>query len=209
MSQTPHNPRRLLGVSLLAGGVGALVWLAAQQARTDRRLHARLKAQETAEPARMKSPRPGDILLFHHARGENLAITMFTHSPIYHVGIYAGAGQVVEARLPGVMRGSLHGREKHYVVLPAPGGKGQGALAWAKSQIGDGYDDMDILVIILDRIFRRLRLNYTAPNKYTCGEFVARAYEQAGLRLFPDRELADVVPGDFERLLPSSARPTS
>ena len=148
-----------------------------------------------------RDPQPGDILLFHHARGENRFITLFTRSPFYHAAIYAGEGHAVESRPVGVRCNTLEGRENDFVVVPAPGGKGVEALVWARRQIGAPYDNLDVLVIILEHLFTRLHLNYTQGNRFTCGEFVARAFAEVGVRLIPDRDIEDVVPGDFARLL--------
>ena len=112
---------------------------------------------------------PGDILLFHNARGLNRLIAGFTGSPFYHAALYAGEGNVVEAITSGVVRRDLRGRESDFVVAPAPEGKGEAALAWAETQIGDAYDDIDIAVIILDRLCRFLHFNYTPGDKFSCG----------------------------------------
>ena len=154
-------------------------------------------------------PLPGDVLLFAHATGWNRLITFFTRSPFYHVALYAGDFYVVEARPQGVVSRDLRGPEgAHFcAVLPDPDGRGPVALAWAQGQIGGRYDRWDVLVIILERIFTHLHLNYAPPGRFSCGEFVARAFEEAGSRLFPDRDAADIVPGDFARLLPPGAQP--
>jgi uncharacterized protein YycO len=149
-------------------------------------------------------PSPGDVLLFAHATGWNRLITFLTRSQFYHVAIYAGDYQVVEARPQGVVLRDLRGPEgTHYcAILPNPEDKGGEALAWAKTQIGDRYDRWDVLVIVLEHIFIHLHLNYAPPGRFSCGEFVARAFAEAGVRLFPNQDNADVVPGDFARLLP-------
>lgn len=186
---------------LLAVGVGT-----AAVAYTVRRARKARQAQMQSE---MPTPNPGDILLFHNAKGLNKLITAFTHSPFYHVGIYAGEGTAIEARTPGVQHNELKDRAGNYVVAPAPHGKGEAALAWAKEQIGDAYDKLDVLVIILDRLCRFAHLNYTSKNKYSCGEFVAAAFHSAGVPLFPERDLGSVVPGDFAILLPEPSRETA
>ena len=112
----------------------------------------------------------------------------------------------MEARTPGVVRQDLRGRENDYMVAPAPEGKGEHALAWAQAQVGDAYDDLDIAVIILDRLCRFIHFNYTPRDKYSCGEFVAVAFDKAGVPLFPERDLGDVVPGDFARFVPPPQR---
>ncbi len=133
-------------------------------------------------------------------------ITGFTASPFYHAALYAGDNTVVEANTPGVLRRELRGRKEPFVVVPAPKGKGKLALTWAKTQIGDAYDDLDIAVIILDRLCRLLHFHYTPQGKFTCGEFIAVAFDKAGVRLFPEQELSEIVPGDFARLMPSAER---
>ena len=197
-----------LGAFILALGAGITAgYLYAQRRRHQGRWQRRLSLVAERAPC---DPQPGDILLFHHARGENRFITLFTRSPFYHAAIYAGAGNAIESRPSGVRCNSLQGRENDFVVVPAPEGKGAEALAWARAQIGAPYDNLDVLVIILERLFTRLHLNYTPGNKFTCGEFVARAFAEVGVRLVPDRDIEDVVPGDFARLLlPDAERPAS
>lgn len=79
-------------------------------------------------------------------------------------------------------------------------------MAWALAQVGDGYDSADLAVIILHRIFKMFKINHTVGDRFTCGEFVASAYEHAGRRLFPDIDTEDVVPADFARFLPEKLR---
>ena len=163
----------------------------------------------SADMSSAEMPHPGDVLLFAHATGWNRVITLLTHSRFYPVAIYAGDFQVVEARPQGVVSRDLRGPEgTHFcAILPSPEGKGLAALAWAKSQIGGKYDRWDILVIVLEHIFIHLHLNYAPPGRFSCGEFVARAFEAAGFCPFPGRDAADIVPGDFGHLLPPGAEP--
>jgi hypothetical protein len=153
----------------------------------------------------------GDILLFRRATGICRVITWLTRSCYYHVGIYAGNAHVVECRPVGVvLRDLRQGKEGTvFAVIPAPAGKGQQAVKWAKYRLGTLYDPVGVLVILLERIFARLQIHYAPRNRYTCGQFVALAFEHAGVRLFPDLESTDVVPADFERMLPADARPAS
>lgn len=148
--------------------------------------------------------KPGDILVFTNAQGENLVTTLATRSPYYHVGLYAGDKKVVEMRTPGVMTRDLSGEEggHYFVVIPAPQGQGEAALAWSQANAKDKYDDVAVIVLILNRILFHLHLNYTPHDAYTCGEFVAAAYASAGVQLFPDMPLADVEPADFARYVP-------
>lgn len=143
--------------------------------------------------------RPGDIFLFHRAQGLNRVITWFTRSRYYHVAIFAGGYEVIEARPRGVVRRDLRGKEgaHHYIVLPQSESAGMNALAWAESKIGDRYDHLDIFVIVAERVFRHLRINYTARNKFTCGKFIACAFSETGADLFPGRNTAGIVPANF------------
>ena len=50
----------------------------------------------------------------------------------------------------------------------------------------------------------RLRIHYEPVGKYSCAEFVAKAYAEAGVTLFPDIPLGDVEPADFARYLPDN-----
>ena len=154
-------------------------------------------------------PDPGDVLLFAHATGWNRVIAAFSHSPYYHVAIYQGNFHVVEARPEGIISRDLRDpKEPHFcAILANPGGKGQDALAWAEGQIGGKYDRIDVLVIVLEHVFTHLHINYAPPGKFSCGEFVARAFQEVGIRLFPDKDAADIAPGDFCPLLPPGAEP--
>ncbi len=189
----------LLGVS---AGLSGLLYLHNRRSADSRSMDD--THVDESEP--VAKPEPGDILLFHNAKGLNRLITAFTGSPFYHAALYAGDGKTVEARTPGVLRQDLRGRENDFVVAPAPEGKGRKALAWAETQIGDAYDTIDIAVIILDHLCRFIHFNYTPQNKFSCGEFVAVAFDKADIHLFPERDLGDIVPGDFAPLVPPAVR---
>lgn len=150
----------------------------------------------------------GDILLFHRPRGLSQIIPLVTRSPFYHVAIGVGDDTVIEAVPSGVRCRNVNpgGRKRHFVTIAPPDGSRAAAVAWAQTQIGNGYDSRDFAGLILDRMLTHLHVNYVAGDGYTCGEFVALAFERAGARLFPDIDAADVVPADFERFLPSDAR---
>ncbi|MCW3061284.1 MAG: hypothetical protein JWQ02_3105 [Capsulimonas sp.] len=148
-------------------------------------------------------PKAGDLLLFVRPhRPFDYVIKLLTLSRYYHVGLYAGENHVLEARPQGVVRNTLAGRENWYVVASAPEGKGADALAWAETQIGAGFDRMNMLYVLLEHLFIKVRLNIVPSGKYSCGEFVATAFYHAGVQLFPDRDLDDIEPKDFARFLP-------
>ena len=170
---------------------------------------ARFELAQQIEARLDRDAQPGDILLFYNAEGINRLIPLATGSPFFHVAIYAGDLEVIEARPSGVVRRSLRDvTDIHdFALIPAPQDAGQVALNWAATQIGAGYDRTDVLVMLCDRIFRHLHINYAPGDKWTCGEFVATAFSYAGERLFPDIELEDVEPGDFGRLVPLNELP--
>ena len=147
--------------------------------------------------------KPGDICLFYNARGICRLITWFTKSPFYHVGIYDGDEHVVESRPIGVVRRDLaEGGQNDYLVIPSPQNKGTQALHWAHQQIGKSYDVPGVIVLVLERLFTSLNINYKSPRtRFSCGEFVLCAFNQAGVELLPGQELETAVPADFEVLL--------
>jgi hypothetical protein len=206
MGPSPGRRGRWAWLALLGVGIGALAWLAYTHARRD---VSAGDADDGPEKRDLEAePRPGDILLFHHApKLKDRLIAWFTRSVFYHTALYAGDRHVIESRPQGVIHNDLRGREDDFVVVRAPGEKGGAALAWAETQLGDPYDRMDWVVIILEHLFRHLHLNYTPRSKFTCAELVATAFDRAGVRLFPDIDLADTVPADFARLLPPEAVP--
>lgn len=154
-----------------------------------------------------KGQKPGDILLFYRPQGITpRLISWFTRSPFYHVAIADEDLHTVEARPRGIVRRDLRKREggHTFAVIRASESGGRAALQWATTQIGDKYDRLDILVIILEHVFKHLRLNYKAPgNQYSCAEFVATAFGKAGTSLIPERSAAELVPADFAPLLTS------
>ncbi|HEV2249605.1 MAG TPA: hypothetical protein VGT60_03765 [Candidatus Limnocylindria bacterium] len=159
--------------------------------------------------AQLSRANPGDILLFSQPHGGlGAVISLVTRSPYYHVAIFERDTFSIEARQRGVVRRDLRTKEggHTWTVVPAPQGSGAAALAWAVSRIGDRFDRLDFLVILLDRIVGRLRIHYEPLGKYSCSEFVARAFREAGVVLFPELQDADVEPADFARLLPNGVR---
>lgn len=164
---------------------------------------AKFQTAKQIETRLDRDAQPGDMLLFYNATGVNRVIPLVTGSPFFHVAIYAGDMEVVEARPSGVVRRSLRDVDDihDFVIVPAPQHAGQKALDWAATQLGAGYDRTDVLVMLLDRIFTNFRINYAPSDKWTCGEFVATAFDQADARLFPDLNLVDIEPGDFARFV--------
>ncbi len=90
---------------------------------------------------------------------------------------------------------SLHGREV-----------GEAALRWAQSKIGAKYDKLDVAVIVLDRVLKTLKLKGRDHSRFSCGEFVACAWQHAGADLFPSRDASEIVPTDFAVFLPGDVR---
>lgn len=157
----------------------------------------------------LENASPGDILLFHHARGLNRLITTFSGSRYYHVGLYAGGQCVIESRVKGVsIRDMSDARIRlRFRVIPSPGGPevGLAALDWAQSKLGERYAYFSIFALIFDRTVDKLigpvDIVWRQRDRVSCGEFVAQAYEAAGEVLFPGVESDAVAPWDFAKLL--------
>ncbi|GAC1460759.1 MAG: hypothetical protein NVSMB8_11550 [Candidatus Limnocylindrales bacterium] len=155
--------------------------------------------------SQLAGAKPGDILLFDQPKGGlGAIISLVTRSTYYHVAIFERDTFTIEARQRGVVRRDLRTKEggHTFTVIPAPEGKGEFALDWARAKIGSKFDRLDFLVILIDRFITRLRLHYHGFGAYSCGEFVAKAYTAAGVRLFRDLNDDDVEPADFARFLP-------
>jgi len=168
-------------------------------------LHPNPRRDTVLRELRCLRPLPGDILLFYHPeRLRSALICLLTRSPFYHVGIYAGSGDVIEARLPCVIRRNLYGKEDgfRFVVLRAPSRRAaRAALDWAEKRIGARYDLISVVLWALGRLFGLPSLCRCRPNCYVCGNFVVSAYRAAGLDWFPGRGPAEIVPADFAPLL--------
>ncbi|RYG75125.1 hypothetical protein EON80_01695 [bacterium] len=160
--------------------------------------------------ARPTGPKPGDILLFCHARGLSRLIPWFTDSRYYHCALYEGDGRVVEARPGGVVRRDL---TKHadmaFRVIPMPEEAGQAALDYGRCCLGRNYDILDIVFIVLRHYYPKLRFTYSNHNSFVCSELVVNAWRRAGLDLFPGQNSALIIPGDFEAFLPPDSHDES
>ncbi len=157
---------------------------------------------------------PGDILLFHHARGLSRLITVLSGSRYHHVGLFAGGQWVIESRITGVVKRDLSQAKVRlrFRVIPAPGGPlvGQAALEWAQTQVGVRYAYGSIFALMIDRwleqLLGKLDIVWRQRDRVSCGELIARAYEVAGVQLFPGFEAEEIAPWDFVRLLKRNSR---
>jgi cell wall-associated NlpC family hydrolase len=160
--------------------------------------------------ARPDGPKPGDILLFSHARGLSRLIPWFTSSRYYHCALYEGDGHVIEARPAGVVRRDLtQCHDMAFRVIPMPEEHGQDALDYARCCLGGNYDVIDVFFIILRHYFTRIRFTYSNHDSFVCSELVVNAWRRAGLNLFPDQTSALLIPADFEPFLPPDAQDES
>ena len=192
------------GLPLWALAVGGVVAVLVAGACVGMLRERRVPDPGTAPDELSSHPRVGDILLFYRPRrGRDYIIRWFTHSPFYHAAFYAGADTVLEARPAGVHRNSLAGRTRDYLVVPAPGGKGEAALAWATTRIGDPYDVAVGVIIGLEHLFTRWHINYTPPGKYSCSELIADAFGHVGFDPFPGLKPYETAPGDWATYLPA------
>lgn len=169
------------------------------------------RVETVAEQIERLKPEPGDILLFHHPeRFRSRLISWFTRSPFYHVGIYAGNGDVIEARIPEVMRRNLYTERDGYrfVVLRGPNQvKAAMALMWARKQLGARYDLWSLAALVASRLTGRPQIcQGLCGDRFICGNFVVRAYAEAGVDLFPGRSANEIAPSDFGVLFRNSRR---
>jgi hypothetical protein len=122
-----------------------------------------------------------------------------TRSPFYHVALYDGDGYVVDAVPRGVVRRpALDGTTgTRFVVARAPEGRGEAALAWAKSLIGKRFDVLGMFAVLVTLVVPSLGLRCSSARRFTCSHLVAEAFRQAGIALVPEKESSLVVPGDL------------
>lgn len=201
MANSGKTGERLpLWARLVISVVGALALVAVSGAIHE----ATMPDPDAAKDQEPSAPKPGDVLLFYRPRrGRDYFIRWFTRSLFYHAALYAGDDTVIEARPSGVRQNPLADRARDYLVVPAPNGRGDAALAWARTQIGDGYDGTVALVIGLEHIFTHWHINYTPPGKYSCAELVTKAFEETGFEPFEGRKPYESAPGDWARYLPA------
>ncbi|RYG63984.1 hypothetical protein EON80_20115 [bacterium] len=162
-----------------------------------------------ARRSKLDDASPGDIVLFHHARGFSRLITAFSGSRYYHVALYDQGQTVIESRVRGVSKRDVSQSKikLHFRVIPAPGGPevGAAALQWANGQLGKRYAYFSIGALILDRFIEKMLgpvdLVWHQRERVSCGELVAQAYEAAGERLFPGVDPETVAPWDFAQLV--------
>lgn len=157
--------------------------------------------------ARPNGPRPGDILLFSHAKGFARVIPWFTKSRYYHCALYEGEGRVLEARITGVVRRDLtNTSDCVFRVIPMPETHTREVLDYARGKLGLNYDFLDVIFIVLRHYFPLLRVSYANHNSFVCSELLVVAWRRVGLDMSPGAEAACVIPGDFEQFLPPDAR---
>lgn len=69
------------------------------------------------------------------------------------------------------------------------------------ARLGDRYGRLGIAVMLLERVFQQLKINYDPGDRFSCGEFVGAAFQDTGCPLFPGRRTSEIEPGDFAALL--------
>jgi hypothetical protein len=81
---------------------------------------------------------------------------------------------------------------------------GEGSSAKRK-----GYWGLAALLIAVGVLggFTHWHINYTPHGRYTCAELVVTAYQQAGVRLIPEKDVDEIAPADLARLLPPASLP--
>ncbi|HEX8464891.1 MAG TPA: hypothetical protein VF627_09775 [Abditibacterium sp.] len=157
--------------------------------------------------ARPNGPKPGDILLFSHAKGLNRLVTWFSHSRYYHCSIYEGQGHSIEARPEGVVRRDLmKDSGAVFRVIPMPESASEQVVEYARGCLGKHYSVLDVFLIIWRQLFPRFRVPIVNDNSLICSEMICLAWRRAGLDLFPGHDASTLLPTDFERFLPPDSR---
>jgi cell wall-associated NlpC family hydrolase len=156
-----------------------------------------------------------------------------TRSGFNHAGIYVGDHQVIEAQPSGVARSPSAQYEGDNTEWSSgyglDGVRGYEAAQvrhviadWAVSQLGKPYGWPDIAAITLaqQRLGSRIDVRRAlaeqpwwvrrliSPDTLICSQLVALAYQHAGVQLYVDGWLPQLVtPGDLARLLRPAVRP--
>jgi uncharacterized protein YycO len=122
-------------------------------------------------------------------------ISFFTKNPYSHVGIYAGSGDVIEARYKkGVKKtkiDSILGDEDHYkVLIIRPTLKNKQVmtiLEYAHDKIGQEYDVWQIVQFFWKILRHRVGKSSMDDKRdeFICYELVSRAFLRAGVRFGP------------------------
>lgn len=162
------------------------------------------------------------------------AVQWVTESDVNHAGIYTGAGQVVEAMPGGTRYAPLSNYQADgrviwsngYGLIDLRGQEHTDArhriASFAVQMIGTPYGWLDIAAIALAqrRLGSRISVRKPAaeqpwwvrravdPASVICSALVALAYAHAGVQLYVDGWLPQLVsPGDLHRLLREEVRP--
>ena len=124
---------------------------------------------------------PGDLIVSTSAAWISARIRDLTNSPVSHVAIYIGDGQVIESVDEGVVVRSLTDalQDDYYAAafradaLTDP--QRSTLVRWLRSQVGKQYDYVAIISL----------LQYQQPEKWFCSELVFAAFEHVGAPLGP------------------------
>lgn len=121
----------------------------------------------------------------------SLAIRVNTWSSCSHVALLEPDGMhVLEARFPRVRRVTVDTFLKdngHVWCRDIPCRNEAMAIAWAKTQVGHGYDWSALAGFVVHR-------DWAHTGKWWCSEFVAMAFDIGGSPLFNSDSINRIVP---------------
>ena len=162
--------------------------------------------------------KPGDILFTRPREIDKLHHKAFyaiesriQGSPYTHVGIYAGAGRVIDAgawtkrketstAVHDIPLDTFADRYRFKVLrVKATPSQRQEAVQYARDQIGKDFNMTGMLRLVLPFKGKasRERARKEKAQEFFCSELVANAYSAVGLA--KDKKLEHVMPGDIHR----------
>jgi len=148
--------------------------------------------------------READIIVVYNRRS-------WLHRLIYgvtgykagHVLIYLFSDLIAEAQINGVRVKNLKKYKKtkydlyifRYKMVDVD--KSSAIIASSLKCCGERYAVLQLIAILFKYLFRLKKIKDVSRKAMICSEFVARAYKDAGVSLFPNKNTAEVVPSDF------------
>lgn len=140
-----------------------------------------------------------DVLACYPTTWLSYLIWWVTKKKITHVAIVIDEEHVMETSAKGIKISHISsvGKYKRLRCVYLDDVQREKVLEYVVEQLYRPYDYILILNIFLERTFN-LSLNWDNPNKLICVELVVNAFDSVGIKLFPDIEDDDIIPGDFE-----------
>lgn len=134
-------------------------------------------------------------------------VQRFTRSPAFHVVTRISDTECVSAQMPEVVvRPVSHYPKAFWITPPFPDEKRRRAsVLFALDQVGKPYAYLDILLLFIaielkERTPLVIQDQLQNTRQWFCSELADVALRVGGVKLFPGRPAAAVMPKDFLRL---------